>query len=177
MALLGLGVILFSLMPLYVKSSVRGVGYTLTKVGILFDGQDLNRLVKYDDKNYAFSPAPGIANPQYGPRIVAINPSKNLNDGVTFDLPQTIKDNLAKKPAKSVVVVYHNDNNAPADFVSFAFVDKNGAVADFKVNPKGEKKTRFSFVANPKSLDKIIINPALEGEYHGIEVMTILIEN
>lgn len=175
--ILALALVAYALMPLYMKKPTNGQNYIHSKAGIYIDGNALNNLIEYDNKKFAVSLAPGTASPQNGPRFTSSQKSVG-NEGVVFNLPPSLVAELAQKPARAVIINYQPIGIAPAGFVKFNFVDDANNAQSFEItNPKGNKISRFNFFGERKVLKQIVINPALEGEDHGIEIMSILIEN
>ena len=175
--ILALALISYALSPLYMKKPATGQNYTHSKVGLYLDGMNLNNIINYDKAKFAVSLAPGTASPQIGPRFISKSKSDG-SEGVIFNLPPSLIAELAQKPAHAIILNYQPIGTAPAGFVKFSFVDDKNNAQSFEVtNPKGNKISRFSFVGERKIIKQIVINPALEGEDHGIELMSVVIEN
>ena len=175
--LLALALISYALSPLYLKKPATGQNYTHSKVGLYLDGNNLNNIIEYDKKNFAVSLAPGTASPQAGPRFIAKAKSDG-SAGVIFNLPTSLVAELSQKPARAIILNYQPIGTAPAGFVKFTFIDDKNSAQSFEVtNPKGNKFSRFSFIGERKVIKQLVINPALEGDNDGIELMAVVIEN
>lgn len=166
--IIGFAIIAAALLPLQAKPAPDLVGRTSGK-SIVILGEELNGFKR--DNGFIITKFTGSSNLQLGPRFAAeiANPNTGLNlvfpENFRAKLPKNfININikavpLSKSEAKSMAVILYGNGQ------------KQTIMADL---PFKTEYNRFSFSINfiPEG---IIINPALEGEAHGIELQAIVI--
>jgi hypothetical protein len=167
-----IGVALRPLMP----AKNLSVEARLDKGSLVFDQNDLNKIVSAN--GFPVTPAPGPRADQQGPRLASVSamaPSAEFSKGARLMLGPQTQAAISGRDL-TVLVFLRSLPNTPATKTAIGLVAE-GPInwVEGNVTPNFSAQ-RFIIPATAKPTSALALWPATEGQGHGIEIKSIVIQ-